>query len=228
MRKRILFALGGAGIFVVGLLAGMITTGGFPAFAQSANSGASTASKGDYCALYIQTLASDLKVSQSQLSAANQDAAKKVIAQMYADGKITADQKNRLEGRLGKLSGHPCAFVKQGFAHRGEVAAALKGARQQIETAVAGALNLPVATLESDLAAGQTIPQIAQAQKVDINTVNTAYLNAVKSQLAQAVSSGALTQAQSDTFYSRIQQAATAGHYPLLERHGKASTAPAA
>jgi hypothetical protein len=54
-----------------------------------------------------------------------------------------------------------------------------------------------------------------------VSDVNNAYLGAVKSQLAQAVSSGFITQAQSDQAYSVIQQAVANGHYPMLEQGGK-------
>ncbi|HEV2460515.1 MAG TPA: hypothetical protein VGS80_19345, partial [Ktedonobacterales bacterium] len=56
-------------------------------------------------------------------------------------------------------------------------------------------------------------------------TVSTAYLNAVKSALASAVSSHTITQTQSDALYAKVQQAVASGHYPLLER-GKMKAAP--
>jgi hypothetical protein len=105
MRKRVLFGLAGGGIFAAGLLIGMMTNG-FSVFASSsspANTTASSAS-GNYCQLYAQTLANDLHVTTAQLQQANQDALQKVIDQMYADGKITAAQKSKLEARLQQLS----------------------------------------------------------------------------------------------------------------------------
>ena len=229
MHKRALFGLAGGGIFAAGLLIGMMTNG-FSVFASSSSPPNTTASfaSGNYCQLYAQTLANDLHVTTAQLQQANRDALQKVIDQMSADGKITAAQKSKLEANLQKLSQRSCAFVGR-FAGRGAGARyvqALAGARTQIESAVAKALNnMPVTTLDADLASGQTISQIASAQHVSISTVSTAYLSAVKSALASSVSSHTITQTQSDALYAKVQQAVASGHYPLLER-GKTKAAP--
>lgn len=222
--KKILLGLAGGGLLVVGVLAGMIfgdnlrtlAAGGSPATATPGN-------QASYCQLYLQTLASDLGVSADKLKSANQDAAQKVINQLASDGKISATQKNELTQALQKYADSPCAFVNLHAARKGltsDVKRALAPARAAVESAVAGSLKISTSTLESDLAAGQTIPQIATAQKVNLSDVNTAYLNAVKSQLASAVSSNAITQDQSNALYTRVQQAVQKGHYPLLEMGG--------
>jgi hypothetical protein len=229
-QKRVLLGLGGVGLFAVGLLAGMLTSGGIPALAATGGPNSTGTAAGTYCQTYLNTLASDLHVTQAQLQAANKDALQKMIDQMAADGRITAAQKSRLEQRLNALSRRPCAALAAGWKRGGPGGLGPLGqaARQQIEQAVASALKLSPATLEADLAAGQTIPQIAQTQHVDLSAVNSAYLNAAKAALARAVSSGALTQDQSNAAAARLQQAVTSGHYPLLERQGGASAAPQA
>ncbi len=227
-RKRVLFGIGAGGIFVAGLLAGMIASGGLPAFAAGPSSTGTPSASGDskYCQTYLSTLASELHVTQQQLAQDDQAAIEKTLDQMQADGKITAAQKAKIEQELQNASQHPCALLGRGLrtgrggrggpgAHLG---AQLQGARQQIEAAVAGSLNLSAATLESDLASGQTIAQIAKTQGASISAVNTAYENAVQAALKTAVSNGTLTQAQSSALYAKIQQAVAAGHYPLLER----------
>lgn len=229
-KKQMLLGLAGGGLLLVGVLAGMIFGDNLRALAagNTSNAGNATAqaTPGDragYCQLYIQTLASDLGVTPDKLKSANQDAAQKVINQLAKDGKITADQKNRLTQALQKHADNPCAFVNFAAARKGAadgLKQALGPARSAVESAVAGALKISTTTLESDLAAGQTIPQIATAQKVNLSDVNTAYLNAIKSQLTSAVSANTITQAQSDAIYSRVQQAVQGGHYPLLERDG--------
>ena len=74
-------------------------------------------------------------------------------------------------------------------------------------------------TLQADLASGQTIPQIAKAQNVPLADVNTAYLDAVRSQLQAAVGAHTITQPQADKAYADVQQAVAQGRYPLLEPH---------
>jgi hypothetical protein len=122
-----------------------------------------------------------------------------------------------LQSKLEQFAANPCAFVTQQGNWHGKNGQALASSREAVAAAVAAKLNLTPATLNSDLAAGQSIPQIAQAQKVPLTDVNTAYLTAVKTQLNQLVSSGKITQDQSNQLYQRVQQAVQQGHYPLLE-----------
>lgn len=225
-KKQVLLGLAGGGLLLIGVLVGVIFGGNLRALAAGNSNAPAKATAGDqasYCQLYMQTLASDLGVTTDKLKSANQDAAQKVIDQLASDGKISAAQKTELTQALQKYAGSPCAFVNMAAARKGlgsGIMQALAPARAAVESAVSGSLKISTSTLESDLAAGQTIPQIATAQKVNLSDVNTAYLNAVKSQLGSAVSSGLITQAQSDALYTRVQQAVQNGHYPLLEMGG--------
>lgn len=232
MRKRILMGVAGAALLIVGFVGGMFATGGIPAFAATNTPTSATTAKAsapsNYCQIYLQTLEGDLHISQAQLTQANADAVQKVLDQMQKDGKITAAQKTKIEQRLQTASKDPCAAINAALArkgHYGKAAPQLRAAQQQIETAVAGALKISVPTLQQDLANGQTIQQIAKNQNVPIDTVNTAYMNAVKNALSSAQSSGMITQAQSTALLNKIQQAVNAGHYPGLERHGSMGTA---
>jgi hypothetical protein len=218
MKKHVLLGLAGGALLIVGVLVGVIFGDNLRALAAGNTTTAAKAAPGNqnsYCQLYLQTLASDLGVTPDKLKSANQDAAQKVINQMASDGKISAAQKARLTQALQKHASNPCAFVNIHATHRG-LYSGLQQAHAAIESAVADSLKISTSTLESDLATGQTIPQIAAAQKVSLSDVNAAYLNAIKAQLASAVSSGTITQTQSDALYSRMQQAVQNGHYPLL------------
>lgn len=95
-----------------------------------------------------------------------------------------------------------------------------------VTTAVAQALGISSDTLTGDLQQGMTVAEIAAAQNVSIDTVNTAYLNAVKARFDSAVSSGTFTQAQADQIYSLQQQQVANGQYPLLTS-GSGATARA-
>ena len=87
-------------------------------------------------------------------------------------------------------------------------------------TPVAASLGISTSTLESDLKAGQTIPEIAKARNVSLSAVNSAYLGAVKSLLSQAVTKKEITQDESNTIYSHVTASVNAGHYPLLRGAG--------
>lgn len=229
MRKRVGWGLAISGVFLAGLLAGMIFSGALPVFASNSSANNARANtKGDYCQLYEQTLLKNLPgVSQSQLEQANAAAIQAVIDQMAKDGKITDAQKSALEQKAAQLKSHPCAHLGALVGHgagkhgaggpAGNLGADLKGARQAIVASVASAIGISPDTLNTDLANGQTLSQIAGAK---LSAAHDAYLSAVKAQLAQAVSSGKITQAQSDMASNAIQQAVSNGHYPLLERGG--------
>lgn len=229
MRRRIIFGLAGGGIFVAGLLAGMIFSGALPVFASSNNASThhTSSAKADsnaYCQLYEQQLAHDLGVTTDKLEQANQDAAQKTIDKMYADGKLTAYEKSQLEQHLQQLKSNPCQALSKAGAGTGSATTTNGGLnglaanfRPALETAVAGKLGITTTTLDADLAAGQTVPQIAKARNVDISGVNAAYLAQVQTALSQAVSGGFITQAQSDMAYQAIQRSVDNGHYPLLD-----------
>ncbi|MGO8946526.1 MAG: hypothetical protein ACLQUY_02450 [Ktedonobacterales bacterium] len=223
MRKRIIMRVAGASLVLVGILAGFIISGGIPVSA-SRNTDAATSvgqatpgSATSYCQLYEQTLAKQLGVSESKLESANSAALQTVIEQMAKDGKITSQQESKLLQMVQKYGSQPCSHLSQ-FAHwaRGNNHQMLAGARQSIITSVAASLGISTSRLESDLKAGQTIPEIAKAHNVSLSAVNAAYLGAVKSLLSQAVSKGDITQDQSNTLYSRVTASVNAGRYPLL------------
>lgn len=220
MRKRIVLAAAIGGVFVVGLLGGMIVSGGLPVFASSNST--QTGASGNYCQQYEQALAQQLGVSTSKLSQANQSAIQTVIAQMAKDGKITAAQQAKLEQRAKQFEAHPCASLLGKHGKRAAVGNALAKGRLAVATAVAGKLGVSVDTLKADLKGGQTLQQIAASRNVSTSDLNTAYLTAVKAQLDQAVANKTITSTQETTLYNRVQQAVQNGHYPLLQaRAGK-------
>lgn len=239
--KQWILALAGAGLFLAGLLLGNLTSGGgvfaFAAGHTSDNSSGKITTQhasaeatrtpivspqdaARYCAIYEQTVEQETGLSASTLEKANYDGLVAVLDQMVKDGKMTAAQETQIKAQLAQLQTAPCQHLTQlgkGAAPTASQQQALASAHSAIVAAVAHALNLTPTTLQTDLAAGQTIPAIASAQHVSLDSVNSAYLGAVNDQLKAAVSSGAITQAQSDQLSAMIQQAVAAGHYPLLE-----------
>ena len=220
MRSKLVLGLVGGGILLVGLIVGALLGGGVPALASTGGSAPATATPSAnqrYCQLFVQTLAKNLHVSQSQLDSATQAALRTTIQQAYKDGKITQAQETKLLNRVSQLDAHPCAAMGRMYGHHG---GAMANAHQAVLSAVAAKLNLSAATLQSDLASGQTLPQIAAARHVSLADVNAAYLSAVHAQLTTAVSSGAITQQQANQAYTKVQQAVANGRYPLLEGRG--------
>lgn len=231
MNNRIALGIGGGLLVVVGLMLGIVLGPSLQALANGSHVSAAKANPAadPYCQLYEQTVMRDLGVSQSQLENANKDGMQSVIDKLYADKKITQAQKAQAEQQLSQYASNPCVALKTlgkhaaGSSFAGATGSAAFGAaRTAVVTAVASALHLTPAALETDLQNHQTIAQITTAQGVSKASVDAAYLSAVKAQLTNAVSKNELTQAQSDMAYSGLQQAVASGQYPLLDSKGGA------
>ncbi len=228
MRQRILVSAGGAALLALGLVVGIIVGPSLQALAAGNQATQPRVAKGDYCALYLQTVESKLNKTQDELTSANKDAMQAVIDQMYADGKITQTQKTRAEQELAKYAADPCAALKQietqhqsgqgqGAQGQGTQAQAMSAARTALEAATAKALGISQAKLQSELASGETVAQVIKAQGAQKSAVDAAYLAEVQNLLKQAVASGYMTQDQSAMAESYIQSAVAQGHYPLLD-----------
>lgn len=86
------------------------------------------------------------------------------------------------------------------------VAAALKPNAATIQSQIAQDLHLSASQLQQDIKAGQTLSQIATAQKVSSSQLQTDEANAVKPYLDQAVTSGSVTQKQESSYLKRLQK----------------------
>ena len=83
--------------------------------------------------------------------------------------------------------------------------------------AAATTIGVTASTLQSDLAAGQTIASVAQAHSVSVASVVSAVTTAVDSQISSLESSGKLTSTEASTLTSEVQSRVTAwvnGTYP--------------
>lgn len=210
---------------------------GFGVHAYAAGNAASeialaSATPSNYCQQYEQALAKQLGTSTSALESANEAATKSVLDQMVKDGKITAAQEQKIEARLAAKNYQVCGPHGFGGPHArgGKLAGiATPAARSALVSAVATKLGISASTLESDLANGQTLAQIASKQNVSISDVNSAYLGAAKQLLDNAVSAKTITSARESTLYAKLQTAVNNGRYPGLERpHGPHGTPPTA
>src|SRR5262245_61899151 len=142
MRRRVLWAAAGGGLFLVGLLVGLISSGSLRAFAQGGQTQTHAVSqpKQAYCDLYLTTLADKLGVSVSDVQQANAGDLTEVIDRAAADGKLTATQRTLLEQEVAKLRPGLCAQLNQlGKGHgahlQGELSPVLARARETIEAA---------------------------------------------------------------------------------------------
>jgi hypothetical protein len=227
MNKRVALGVGGGLLLALGLMIGIIVGPSLQALAAGSHAQAAktTPTATGYCQLYEQTALNNLPgVTKSELESANQAALQAVINKMQADGKITQAQQAQAQQELNQYAQNPCAALNAIAQAKGATSAssgqtqAIQNARGAVVTAVAGAMNIPSATLQSELSAGKTVAQITSEHGASKSAVDAAYLKAAQAQLAKAVSDGALTQAQSDMATTLLQQSVTSGHYPLLDK----------
>jgi hypothetical protein len=218
MRRAAFLGGGAVAILLVGLALGAMLSTGVSARGLAAGHTAAPQQNGiKYCHLYEQTLAHNLGVRVSRLESANVAALETTAHQAYTDKAITQSQLQNALNHINQLRSDPCTAVANIISQKHHGGKQFAGAHQAVLTAVAGALHMQPAMLESDLASGETLPQIAASQNAKLADVNTAYLDAVHGQLSQAVSSGKITQAQANAVYSQIEQAVAHGKYPLLQ-----------
>jgi hypothetical protein len=85
----------------------------------------------------------------------------------------------------------------------------LRGPLARAETAAATALHLTTDELGTQLRAGKSLAQIAATQKVSVDTLVTAVVDAEKAELAAQVKAGRLTQSQADSIGGTLTQRVT-------------------
>jgi polyhydroxyalkanoate synthesis regulator phasin len=205
MKKRTILIVGGASaLLLLAILFGAFFAGPLLASANSSQNTSNTATN-TYCTQYLQDLAQRLNVSVSTLQQDKLAARKDVINQMVKDGKLTQAQATAIEQKLS--SRQECTGTGNGLAYdRFVTRQFLQKYRPVMINDIAKGLNLSSTQLTSDLKAGQSLSQIATAQRVSATQLNTIVNNAIQDALRQAVSARDLTQAQADAYTQYLQK----------------------
>jgi len=163
-----------------------------------------------------QTLKGDLQSGQTvaQVAAANGSSAQDVITALVGDattainsressGKITSSQVTQLESNLTQMVTN---FVNQTQPAGGTGERAGFGEQTALQAAATAIGNgVTASTLGSDLAAGQTIADVASAHNVSIDSVISAVTTAVDSQISSLESGGKLTSTQASSLTAEVQ-----------------------
>jgi hypothetical protein len=88
------------------------------------------------------------------------------------------------------------------------------------ESVAAKAIGITEAQLETALQGGQSLAAVAKSKGVDVQKVIDALVADANDELAAAVKSGALTQAQADELKANVEQRVTAQVNGTLHGHG--------
>ncbi len=154
--------------------------------------------------LYWQALAQRLGLSVDKLQQTVVDARKDAINQAVKQGLLTQAQADRL---LQQLQNAAPGTVFDNLS-RGQAVNALRDVATSVRNAgldaAAKTLGLSTNDLTTALRGGKTLLDVAREKNVDVSKLRTAIADAEKAAIDQAVKDGKLTQAQADSFKSRL------------------------
>jgi hypothetical protein len=215
-------AVAGSAVIVTASAAGIgfgFRTAGAPqGDASLAAAQASTSST--VCSNFMKHFAVAISKSQAEINTAFQKAIADTLADEVKSGQITQAQADALKKKLSSQT--PC--VLPSTIHRSAPKAQIEAYMQQYVTASAAALGISEAQLKTDLASGQSLSQVATAQKVSEADFRTKLINNLKPTLDKAVTDKKLTADQEKAIVSRLQT----GPLPLWSKVPKHKPATAA
>jgi hypothetical protein len=131
-------------------------------------------------------VAAELGISVEELDAAQTAVQEAMFAQLVEDGVITQEQLDEMQA-MKALRG----IAKDIFG------------REDAQAVIADTLGLTVEELATAREDGTRLPQLAEAQGVDMGTVMTAVSDARTAAIDQAVADGTITQEQADLLMSQ-------------------------
>ncbi|TMF40612.1 MAG: hypothetical protein E6I30_01565 [Chloroflexi bacterium] len=171
------------------------------------------------CGEFMSHFAVEIGKSQAQINVAFQKAIADTLADEVKAGHLTQAQADTIKKKLANQT--PCSLPS--LAPRGDKTA-IAAYMVQYLTAAAAALGVTETQLQSDLKNGQSLSQVASAQKVSEADFRNKLIANLKPVLDKAVSDKKITAAQEQTIVSRLQT----GPLPLWNRPEKRKPMPAA
>ncbi|HEX6139093.1 MAG TPA: hypothetical protein VF013_01355 [Candidatus Limnocylindria bacterium] len=206
---RIARLFGAAALLVATAIVGGTLIGGVlaaPSATSSPGSGVDPqgpAAAGEYCDVYLDTLASELGVSRDALLPASQAAAIAAIDAAVADGTLDEDRAATMKERIDAIGDEGCAFVG-GLGHAFARGKAHGFMHADVLDAAASAMNLDSSDLIARMADGTSLEEIAGAEGVAYDAVKTSVIDAVQADLDAAVAQG-MDQDRADAALERVQ-----------------------
>jgi len=197
-------AVGATALVVTASAAGM-SFGLHPSQSSPATDGAVDAkSQSSICSDFMKHFAVEIGKTQAQINDAFQKAIADTLADEVKSGRITQTQADAVKARLAKQT--PCA-LPSAIGRTGKVSG-LAAYMQQYLSAAATALGISQPELMTDLKGGQSLSQIAAAQKVTEADFRAKLIANLKPTLDQAVADKKLSEAQEQTLLDRLQNGA--------------------
>ncbi len=160
---------------------------------------------------FLGRVAEKLGIGEDELRSAMTEAQQDIIDERVAEGRLTAEQGERLRERIeekGLLSPRDRFGIRDRFCDR--VLDCIRDrvgdrhGRLTVEAA-ATVLGMEPEDLLSELKEGSTLAQVAEEQGMPLDEFTAAMLAQVQQQLDALVVEGKLTQEQADAIYERIE-----------------------
>lgn len=159
----------------------------------------------NYAQVFVDKLAGILHLTPAQTQDALKQAQLQTVDQMLADGKITKAQADAMKARINAGQG---LGAVEGFGRHGGGFKADRTLMKDLMTAelnaVASALHMSTADLQSALRSGKSLSDLETQQNVSDSAVKAAMKSAAKGVLDKAVTAGTITQAQADSILSKV------------------------
>ena len=169
---------------------------------------ATLADPGAYCQTFRRAFAANLGVDEADLGPAAKKAAITTIDAAVAAGDISKAIGDRLKAKVEAAEGDGCRWFAP---HLRRVAGAVHLIRDGV-TAAADVLDMTPAELRTKLRAA-TLKEIAAAEGVNYDTLTSAVVAAVKTDLDAAVKAGTITQARADRVLDRLERNLADGRF---------------
>lgn len=192
LNRMIALPVAGAAALVIGVAA--VEAAPSPSASGSTN----------YAQVFVNKLAGVLHLTPAQTQDALKQAQGQTVDQMLKDGKITQAQADAMKAKI--KAGNGLGVIRPfagGLGRAGGDRALGRDLLTAELSAVAGALHMSVADLQTQLKAGKTLANLEQANNVTDATVKAAMKSAGKGVLDKAVKAGTITQAQADAMLAR-------------------------
>jgi hypothetical protein len=189
-----------------------------PSSPNNNKTAADLADKAAYCDTWQKAFADELGVSVDKLLPAAKAASTAAIDAAVAAGDITAERATALKAKIAAADGsNACRFFGHPFAGGGPGNKAHFGG--PLLSVAAEALGMDPGALVQALRGGDSLKDVATAQKKDYATVTKAIHDAAKTKLDAAVAGG-LDQARADELLSKLDEGLASGDFPQFIGRG--------
>ena len=201
------------GMIAAALVGGTLISAALAApSSPNSNTGADLADKTAYCDTWQKAFADELGVSVDDLLPAAKAASVAAIDAALGAGDITAERATALKAKIAAADGsNACRFFGHPFAGGGPGNKAHFGG--PLLSVAAEALGMDPGALVQALRSGDSLKDVATAQKKDYADVTKAIHDAAKTKLDAAVADG-LDQARADEVLSKLDEALASGDFP--------------